>query len=125
MGFVKDKEVAKYIVNFKVWENQEINFTVKMQVISGNAELHVKKCKKDRFCDYTEEELKSKDLVMKNNNEFEKALKTKCRDDSCNFLIAIQGQENHGTHFEILVQENKFHYLMVPGHSITISMGPG
>lgn len=125
MGFVKDQELAKYLVNFKVWENQEINFTVKLQVISGNAELHVKRCKIGRFCDYTADELKDKESVMKNNNEFEKELKTTCKEDSCDFLIVVMGLENHGTHFEILVQENKFHYLMIPGHSITINLVAG
>lgn len=52
-GFVKNNDLAKYIVNFKVWENQEIKFTIKMQVFSGKADIHVKKCKKESYCDAT------------------------------------------------------------------------
>lgn len=102
-GFVNDKDVAKYIVSFKPWENQIVNFTVKLQVISGNADLHIKKCKKESFCDLSNDELKNIDSVTKHNSEFEKTFNLNCKTESCNFLIAVLGLENRGTHFELMV----------------------
>ena len=93
-------------------------------MISGNADLHVKQCKKDKFCDVKKNELKSMESVTKNNSEFEKTFDLNCKQESCNYLIAVIGHENRGTHFELMVQENKFHYLMLPGHSISLTMNP-
>lgn len=67
-GFVQYDDVAKYIVSFKAWENQKVNFTVKLQVISGNADLHIKQCKKESFCDMSNEDLKKAPAVTKNNS---------------------------------------------------------
>ena len=70
------------------------------------------------------DDLKTMESVTKNNSEFEKTFDIDCKTDSCNYLIAVLGHENRGTHFELMVQENKFHYLMLPGHSISLTMIP-
>lgn len=36
----------------------------------------------------------------------------------------VVGNENHGSHFEIIIQEEKFHYLMIPGHSLSLNLRP-
>lgn len=72
----------------------------------------------------TTEEVNNAEPVTKHNSEFEKTFDTDCKTDSCNYLIAVLGHENRGTHFELMVQENKFHYLMLPGHSISLTMIP-
>jgi|JI91814BRNA_FD_contig_31_9175751_length_1375_multi_3_in_0_out_0_2 hypothetical protein len=49
-----------------------------MSVFSGKADIHVKQCKKEKFCDFKLEELDSESSITNNNNEFEKTLTASC-----------------------------------------------
>jgi len=62
-----------------------------MSVFSGKADIHVKQCKKEKFCDFKLEELDSESSITNNNNEFEKTLTASCWTNDCNFLVIVVG----------------------------------
>lgn len=42
----------------------------------------------------------------------------------CNFVIAVHGKENHGTHYDIAIHRKDLHRLLTPGHTFTQDMNP-
>ena len=135
-GFVKFNEIANYIYIFDVYRTQEISFDVKLNVISGNANLFLKKCESLIGCkvDKIEDLAKSSDnLVFKKDNDhvlkeinhkFECQAVKKHKLSHCRFLIVVVGKEDIGTHYEISLQENRFHRLITPGHLMNLSLLP-
>lgn len=41
---------------------------------------------------------------------------------TCQFIVVVKGKENHGTHYDISIQEKQFHRLMVPGKVFALDL---
>lgn len=131
-GFVKYQEISNYLYTFEVFETQEITFDVKMVVFAGEANLYVKKCNAFADCKLTEDTIKDSSVVSVENNHNTKTIKNtftcqhraKAASTLCEFIIGVKGSENHGTHYDISIQENRFHRLIMPGHPINVNLNP-
>lgn len=42
----------------------------------------------------------------------------------CYFVIGVYGKENHGTHYELVLNETQKHKLITPGHQVRLSLNP-
>jgi hypothetical protein len=49
-GFVKYEETNNYLYNFEVSEAQDIEFDVKLNIMTGNADLFIQRCQKLNDC---------------------------------------------------------------------------
>ena len=131
-GFVKDKEISNYLYFFEVFETQEISFDVTMNVFSGEADLFVKQCDSFADCKISESNLEDSEMLSVRNNHsvktishtFECKYRKRYQATTCEFVIGVRGSENHGTHYDISIQESKFHRLMIPGHSMNLNLNP-
>jgi hypothetical protein len=131
-GFVGFEEINNYLYFFEVYETQTISFSVSMNVISGDADLFVKKCSSYQDCIFKSEDSLEQNALSVRNSQNSKIVQNtfECTHDpknimtACQFLIGVKGKENHGTHFEISLQETKFHRLMVPGHAVPLKLNP-
>lgn len=131
-GMVQFDEIAEYFYSIEIIESQDISFDVKLNINSGDADLYVKRCSEDEECSISEEETTHDNVFKVENTLNEKDLKKvfKCSHEQgqsstfCNFSIGIKGKENHGTHYEISLNENKFHRLLLPGHSLSLDLQP-
>ena len=131
-GFVEFDEISQYLYLFSVFNTQEIDFRVNLNIISGDADLYVKKCEKIQGCNISAEDIKGDKLIKLENKQNVKEIRhvftcekdKKHHETSCEFLIAVKGKENQGTHFEISLNESNLHRLMVPGHSIPLQILP-
>lgn len=134
-GFVKDKEIANYLYSFEVYRTQEISFDVKLNVISGDADLYLKKCETLIDCrvETVDGFLEDPDLIVKKesdhvlkeiNHGFECKAVKKHKLSHCRFLIVVVGKEDRGSHYEISLQENRFHRLILPGYLMNLSLLP-
>ena len=131
-GFVKDGEISNYLYHFEVFETQEISFDVKMVVFSGDANLYLKHCEDFNDCKITDENINDGSVMAVENNHSTKTLKynftcekkRKAQPSICQFIIGVKGNEDHGTHYDISLQESKFHRLMMPGHPMNLNLNP-
>lgn len=39
-------------------------------------------------------------------------------------MIGAFGREDHKTHFELAIRENRFHTLLTPGHEVVVKLYP-
>lgn len=132
MGFVKDKEINNYLYHFEVFETQEISFDVKMVIFSGEANLYLKHCENFKDCKITNENISDGSVMAVENNHNAKSIKynfkceqkKKAQASICQFIVGVKGSENHGTHYDISLQESKFHRLMMPGHAMNLNLNP-
>ena len=132
-GFVKDKEINNYLYFFEVFQTQQIAFDVKMNVFSGEADLYIKQCDSFADCKITADNLNDADTIRVENNHnvkeithsFECEYKKRYAATTCEFVVGVMGHENHGTHYDISLQEQKFHRLMIPGHHMNLNLNPG
>lgn len=131
-GFVKKKEISNYLYAFEVFETQEISFDVKMVVSSGEANIYLKHCEDFKECKITDESIAAGNLMAVENNHNVKTIrynfkceqKKRAQPSICEFVIAVKGNENHGTHYDISLQESNFHRLMMPGHAVNLNLNP-
>lgn len=131
-GFVKYQELSNYLYTFEVFESQDITFDVKMAVFTGEANLYLKQCSAFADCKLTEDNIKDTSVTAVENNHNTKTIKKsfrcqhrpKAASTLCEFIVAIKGIENHGTHYDVSVQESKFHRLIMPGHPLNINLNP-
>ena len=129
-GFVGYEDMNNYLYYFEVYETQEITFDLRMNVISGESDLYLKACNKSSSCMLNLEETKKSDVLKVESTQNPKLISHtfKCENKSesvsstCTFIIGVYGRENHGTHYEISLQETNFHRLMTPGHSVPLNM---
>ena len=129
-GFVKFNELNKYLYLFTVYESQKISFNLRMNIISGDADLYLKQCSSLKNCKADLEDLESDELVKLENNQsikemnhtFQCNVKHANKGKDCHFLIIVKGKENHGTHFDLALKESYFHRLMLPGHSVPLRL---
>lgn len=132
-GFIKAKEFNNYLYMFEVFKDQEIDFSLKMNIISGDADLYIKQCKSFSGCKFEEAnigeegvlKIESKNSVKEINHKFQCKYDHAYHGNFCNFAIGILGKENHGTHYDITLHENKFHRLMSPNHGFNVNLNPG
>ena len=131
-GFIKAKEFNNYLYMFEVFKDQEIDFSLKMNIISGDADLYIKKCTTFSGCKFDESninddgvlKIESKNSIKEINHKFECKYDHAYHGNFCNFAIGILGKENHGTHYDITLHENKFHRLMSPNHGFNVELNP-
>ena len=127
-GFVEYEEFNQYLYIFEIWDTIEITFDVRLNVISGDADLYMKDCTND--CSISKEELTKVELLKVENNQTSKIIKNsftceaknKSKKTECKFVIAVKGKENNGTHFDLSISEEKFHRLLLPGKEIALNM---
>ena len=131
-GFVEFEEISQYLYLFNVYETQDIDFRVILNIISGDADVYVKKCEKIKGCNVSAGDIKEGKLIKIENSQNVKEIRHKftCEKDkrhhdtSCEYLIAVRGKENQGTHYEISLNESNLHRLMISGHSIPLQILP-
>lgn len=131
-GFVQYEEINNYLYFFEVYESQTITFTVNLNIISGDADLYLKQCFSYVDCIFGQEQVLKGDGLRSENNQNSKAIAHEFSCDhnpknvvsTCQFVVGVRGKENHGTHFEITLQEQNFHRFMVPAHSVPLSLSP-
>lgn len=129
-GFVGYQEINNYLYFFEVYETQEITFDLRLNVISGESDLYLKSCSSFATCFLNEAEITKPDILKVEGTQNPKLISHTFRCEhlpenlstSCEFVIGVKGNENHGTHFEISLQESNFHRLMTPGHSVPLNM---
>ena len=129
-GFVKFNELSKYLYLFTVYESQKISFNLRMNIISGDADLYLKQCSSLKNCKADLKDLESDDLVKLENNQsikelnhtFQCDVKHANKGKDCHFLIVVKGKENNGTHFDLALKESYFHRLMLPGHTVPLRL---
>lgn len=39
-------------------------------------------------------------------------------------MVGVVGEEDHGTHFDLVLHENEKHRLITPGHLLKLSLNP-
>lgn len=129
-GFVGYNEISNYLYFFEVFETQEITFDIRLNIVSGDANLYLKQCANFANCKIDELEIAKSDVFKIENNQNSKLIshtftcehKGTATASSCEFVIGVKGKENHGTHYEVSLQEANFHRLMIPGHSVPINL---
>lgn len=127
-GFVQYNEINNYLYYFDVFETQDVNFDLHLTVTSGDANLYLKQCSSLSNCKIEQDSLTSTNIFKVEDSMATKALVNlpfkcvaeKSASSSCQFVIGVKGKENHGTHYELSLQESNFHRLLVPGHRVTL-----
>ncbi len=107
-----------------------ITFTVEFNAITGDGDLYLKKCENIIKCFFEKKSLGGKEVTYVINNQIKKKISHsfECKHENeyqgsiCIFAIGVLGKENHGTHFDIVVQESNFHRLLTPGHSLKLNL---
>ena len=128
-GFVNFEEISNYLYFFEVYQTQKLKFDVKLNVISGDADLYLKQCASFGECKIGKDDLVALELKAENNHSTKKIehqftceKKTQHSASMCEFVIGVKGKQNHGTHFDLSLHESKFHRLMIPGNSMSLGL---
>lgn len=129
-GFVAFDEVNNYLYTFEVFEAQDITFDLRLNTVSGDADLYLRPCDPSQPCQLDLAQL-AESSVLKAEGAFNPKLIShtfRCEHEggaggsTCSFVVGVRGKENHGTHFEISLHETNFHRLITPGHAIPLSL---
>ena len=83
-----------------------------MNVSSGDADLYLQQCSSIVNCKI-DTESENQDVYRVTNNHSSKTIDHKFRCDHddkyqatiCNFVIAVKGKENNGTHYNLVLHE--------------------
>ena len=133
-GSVAFNEIANFIYIFEVIKTQQVTFDLKLNVVSGNADLFLKRCDPYQTCLIEAPEIDNPDsnLVQIRDTNHEKTIyrtydcehKGMSSASICQFAVAVLGKENIATHFELSIKDKEFHRLMIPGHTMTLQLEP-
>ena len=131
-GKVFFNEIANYVYSFEVIQDTKIVFDVKNTVTTGNTDLFLLPCSDFTKCiiEATDIDTGREGLIQQRESRHEKIIKHEftCKKglgvsaSICQFAIAILGKENLASFYELSVSEEKFHRLMIPGHSMTFDL---
>ena len=130
-GFVDKNEFVNYLFYFEIFQTQDISFDLELVVSSGEADLFVKQCESYRDCKIGEAEIGDTNILSVENNHSRKKIShsfnCKARGKTstlCEFVVGVKGKEEHGTHYDISLQEGSNHRLLVPNNPLHIDLGP-
>jgi predicted phosphodiesterase len=99
-------------------------------IVSGGADLFLKKCAGIADCKLEESEATKEGVLAVQGQVNPKILthsftcgyQKEQLATLCHFVIGVRGQQDQGSHYELSIQESKFHRLMVPGHQVKLSL---
>ena len=129
-GFVESEELLVYLYLFEVVETQEIEFQIDLNTVTGNVHLYLRQCDKENGCRLDKSALDVPGIIKSENNQQAKSLhqrftchhKSGAASTQCEFAIGILGKENRGSHFEVSLTPQKFHRMMLPGHTHSLRL---
>lgn len=122
------KALLNYKYVFSTHTSIKSTFEVRMDNIQGKAKLWLFPCKSKKKCKITEGMLYGEELIPGSNtigytsirHTHQCEVETKKTTKSCSFIIAAELIEDSS--FELSINEQNFHRLLIPGHVADISL---
>ena len=133
-GMVQFNEITNYLYMLEVVSSQDVTLEIKLSVVTGNVDLLMLQCEDYDTCMIEGNDIKGKRkgiIKIRDGAQDKRILKTfrcnKSKDELvslCQFVIGVLGKEKGASHFEISLNHNKDHLLMIPGHSMSVNVEP-
>jgi hypothetical protein len=130
-GYLEPNSLVNYIYYFNAFETQEMSFELLMNIISGDANIYIKRCPRGVNCNISESEISNNSRIIRGQSElstkrishtFKCKASKKSTPSRCIFAIGLKAQGTQKAYFHLSMSEGDFHRLILPGHETRLNL---